>query len=330
MHLAFVIITDYLCIITKQREMHKKENITKALFVALLVASATPYITAPIALVIGFIFANTLGHPFPKLSGKATSLLLKGSVVGLGFGMDLHSAIEVGKDGLVLTAATISTVLILGYLIGGALKMPRKLSHLTASGTAICGGSAIAAVAPAVGATQSETTLSLGVIFLLNSVALLIFPPLGHLLGLTDHEFGIWCAMAIHDTSSVVGAASAYSEEALQIATTVKLARALWIIPVSILSAYLFRTKDSKISIPWFILYFVVAMVANSYIPHIEVVGTPVYSLSKELLVVTLFLIGSSLSVKSMREVGIKPLTLGIVLWIVVSILSLCAIHYLQ
>lgn len=310
--------------------MQKKENITRALFVALLVASATPYITAPIALVIGFVFANTLGHPFPKLSGKATSLLLKGSVVGLGFGMDLHSAIEVGKDGLVLTAATISTVLILGYLIGGALKMPRKLSHLTASGTAICGGSAIAAVAPAVGATQSETTLSLGVIFLLNSVALLIFPPLGHLLGLTDHEFGMWCAMAIHDTSSVVGAASAYSEEALQIATTVKLARALWIIPVSILSAYLFRTKDSKISIPWFILYFVVAMVANSYIPHIEVVGTPIYSLSKELLVVTLFLIGSSLSVKSMREVGIKPLALGVVLWVVVSILSLTAIHYLQ
>ncbi|MFI3269595.1 MAG: putative sulfate exporter family transporter [Rikenellaceae bacterium] len=310
--------------------MQKKENITRALFVALLVASATPYITAPIALVIGFVFANTLGHPFPKWSGKATSLLLKGSVVGLGFGMDLHSAIEVGKDGLVLTAATISTVLILGYLIGGALKMPRKLSHLTASGTAICGGSAIAAVAPAVGATQSETTLSLGVIFLLNSVALLIFPPLGHLLGLTDHEFGMWCAMAIHDTSSVVGAASAYSEEALQIATTVKLARALWIIPVSILSAYLFRTKDSKISIPWFILYFVVAMVANSYIPHIEVVGTPIYSLSKELLVVTLFLIGSSLSVKSMREVGIKPLALGVVLWVVVSILSLTAIHYLQ
>ncbi len=307
--------------------MHKKENIRKALFVALLVATATPYITAPVALVIGFVFANTLGHPFPKLSGKATSLLLKGSVVGLGFGMDVHSAIEVGKDGIVLTAATISTVLILGYLIGGALKMPRKLSHLTASGTAICGGSAIAAVAPAVGATQSETSLSLGVIFLLNSVALLIFPPLGHLLGLSDHEFGMWCAMAIHDTSSVVGAASAYSEEALQVATTVKLARALWIIPVSILSAYLFRTKDSKISLPWFILWFVVAMIANSYIPNIEVVGAPIYSLSKELLVVTLFLIGSSLSIKSMREVGIKPLALGVVLWVVVSVLSLCVIH---
>ncbi len=310
--------------------MHKKENITKALFIALLVASATPYITAPIALVIGFVFANTLGHPFPKLSGKATSLLLKGSVVGLGFGMDVHSAIEVGKDGILLTAATISTVLILGYLIGGALKMPRKLSHLTASGTAICGGSAIAAVAPAVGATQGETSLSLGVIFLLNSVALLIFPPLGHMLGLSDHEFGMWCAMAIHDTSSVVGAASAYSEEALQIATTVKLARALWIIPVSILSAYLFRTKDSKISIPWFILYFVLAMVANSYIPHIEIVGSAVYALSKEMLVVTLFLIGSSLSIKSMREVGVKPLVLGVSLWIVVSLLSLSFIHFLQ
>ncbi len=308
--------------------MQTKANITKALFLTLLVASATPYITAPIALVLGFIFANTLGHPFPKLSGKATSLLLKGSVVGLGFGMNVHSAIEVGKDGIMLTAATISTVLILGYFVGGALKMPRKLSHLTASGTAICGGSAIAAVAPAVGATQGETSLALGVIFLLNSVALLIFPPLGHLLGLTDHEFGMWCAMAIHDTSSVVGAASAYSEEALQIATTVKLARALWIIPVSILSAYLFRTKDSKISIPWFILYFVLAMVANSYIPNIEVIGAPIYSLSKELLVVTLFLIGSSLSLKSMREVGVKPLMLGVMLWIVVSILSLCAIHY--
>ncbi len=310
--------------------MHTKANITKALFIALLVASAIPFITAPIALVMGFIFANTLGHPFPKLSGKATSLLLKGSVIGLGFGMDVHSAIEVGKDGVVLTAMTISTVLILGYIIGGALRMPRKLSHLTASGTAICGGSAIAAVAPAVGATQGETSLSLGVIFLLNSVALLIFPPLGHLLGLTDHEFGMWCAMAIHDTSSVVGAASAYSEEALQVATTVKLARALWIIPVSILSAYLFRTKDSKISLPWFILWFIVAMVANSYIPHIEVVGAPIYSLSKELLVVTLFLIGSSLSIKSMREVGAKPLMLGVMLWIVVSVLSLMAIHYMQ
>ncbi|MFI3278786.1 MAG: putative sulfate exporter family transporter [Rikenellaceae bacterium] len=309
--------------------MQINPNIRGLLFIALLVVTATPFISAPIALVLGFIFTNTLGHPFSLLSGKATQLLLKGSVVGLGFGMNLHSAIAVGKDGVLLTAATISIVLILGYLIGGVLKMPRKLSHLTASGTAICGGSAIAAVSPAVGATQSETSISLGVIFLLNSVALLIFPPLGHLLSLTDMEFGMWCAMAIHDTSSVVGAASAYSEEALLIATTVKLARALWIIPVSLLSAILFRSVGRKISIPWFILYFVLAMIANSYIPHIEVIGAPIYAISKELLVVTLFLIGSSLSVRSMREVGAKPLLLGVILWIVVSIMSLLAIKYL-
>ncbi len=309
--------------------MQLNPTIQKVFFIILLALSATPLISAPIALVVGFVFANCFGHPFPKLSGRVTQLLLKGSVIGLGFGMNVHSAIEVGKDGVVLTAATISIVLILGYLIGGVLKMPRKLSHLTASGTAICGGSAIAAVAPAVGATESETSLSLGVIFLLNSIALLIFPPLGHLLGLTDHEFGMWCAMAIHDTSSVVGAASAYSEEALQIATTVKLARALWIIPVSLISAFLFRSSGRKISLPWFILWFVVAMVLNSYIPNIEVVGVPIYNISKQMLVVTLFLIGSSLSLKSMREVGVRPLILGVTLWVVVSILSLLAIHFL-
>lgn len=310
--------------------MQINTTIQKALFIVLLILAATPFISAPIALVMGFVFANTLGHPFPQLSGKMTQLLLKGSVIGLGFGMNIHSAIEVGKDGIMLTAMTISIVLSLGYVIGTLLNMPRKLSHLTASGTAICGGSAIAAVAPAVGATQSETSLSLGVIFLLNSIALIIFPPLGHMLGLTDHQFGMWCAMAIHDTSSVVGAASAFSEEALQIATTVKLARALWIIPVSLLSAYLFRVSGRKISIPYFIFLFIVAMALNSYIPGIELVGVPIYKLSKTMLVVTLFLIGSSLSLKSMREVGVRPLILGVTLWIVVSILSLCAIHYLQ
>ncbi|MFI3247936.1 MAG: putative sulfate exporter family transporter [Rikenellaceae bacterium] len=310
--------------------MQINTNIRRAIFIALVALSATPFITAPVALVMGFIFANTFGHPYPQLSGKMTQLLLKGSVIGLGFGMNIHSAIEVGKDGIMLTAMTITTVLVLGYLIGTLLKMPRKLSHLTASGTAICGGSAIAAVAPAVGANESETSISLGVIFLLNSIALIIFPPLGHILGLSDHEFGMWCAMAIHDTSSVVGAASAYSEEALQIATTVKLARALWIIPISLLSAYLFRVKGRKIAIPYFIFLFIVAMAVNSYVPGVEIIGAPIYRISKTMLVVTLFLIGSSLSLKSMREVGAKPLVLGVTLWIVVSILSLAAIHYLQ
>ncbi len=309
--------------------MKVNKGVISALFIVLLVLAATPYVTAPVALVVGFIFSNLFGHPFPQLSGKFTQFLLKGSVVGLGFGMNMHSAIEVGKDGLLLTAATITTVLTLGYFIGKYLGIPRKLSHLTASGTAICGGSAIAAVAPAVSATQGETTLALGVVFLLNSIALLIFPPLGHLLGLSDHEFGMWCAMAIHDTSSVVGAASAYSEEALMIATTVKLARALWIIPVSLLSAYLFRSKGKALSLPWFILWFVLAMCANSYLPFVGEYGDNIFAISKQMLVVTLFLIGSSLSLKSMREVGAKPLILGVTLWIVVSVLSLLAICYI-
>lgn len=306
--------------------MKINDTTVKVLFIIAIIATATPYICAPIALLMGFLFTNTLGHPYPKLSGKATQLLLKGSVVGLGFGMNIHTAIEVGKDGVLITAAMITIVLSLGYLLGRALNIPRKLSHLTASGTAICGGSAIAAVAPAVNATQSETSLALGVIFLLNSIALIIFPPLGHLLGLSDTQFGMWCAMAIHDTSSVVGAASAYSKEALMVATTVKLARALWIIPISILSALLFRVEGNKLSIPWFIFLFIGAMALNSYIPMVESVGVHIFSISKTLLVVTLFLIGASLSLKSLREVGIKPLLMGIILWIVVSTLSLSAI----
>ncbi len=304
-------------------------SLKKILFIVALGLSATSYMTAPIALVIGFIFTNTLGHPFPSLSGKATSILLKLSVVGLGFGMNVHSAIEVGRDGIVLTSTMILIILTLGYLLGRALGIPRRLAHLTASGTAICGGSAIAAVAPAVSADEKETSMALGVIFLLNSIALLIFPPLGHLIGLSNYDFGMWCAMAIHDTSSVVGAASAYSEESLQIATTVKLTRALWIIPISILSAYLFRSSGRKIAWPWFILFFVLTMICNSYIPGIEVVGAHLYSLSKTMLIVTLFLIGSSLSLKSMREVGLKPLILGVILWVIVSVLSLFAILYI-
>ncbi len=313
--------------------MRVNQNVVKGLFVLLIVATLTPYVSAPIALVAGFLFANIFGHPFPQLSGKMTQLLLKGSVVGLGFGMDIHSAIEVGQDGVFITATLITLVLTVGYLLGRMLSIPRRISHLTASGTAICGGSAIAAVAPAVGATQGETSMALGVIFLLNSIALLIFPPLGEFFDLTAQQFGMWCAMAIHDTSSVVGAASAHSAEALMVATTVKLARALWIIPISLLSAYLFRGKDGDnarhISIPWFIFLFIVAMVANSYLPGVDLVGGYIFSISKQLLVVTLFLIGASLSLKTLREVGVRPLIMGVILWIMVSILSLAAILYL-
>ncbi|MFR4026574.1 MAG: YeiH family protein [Alistipes indistinctus] len=277
----------------------------------------------------GFLFTFLLGHPFPKLSGKATGMLLKASVVGLGFGMNIHSALQVGREGLWLTIASISTVLVLGYVIGRWFHMRRKMSHLVASGTAICGGSAIAAVAPAVKANEKETSVSLGVVFLLNSVALLLFPLLGHWLGLTQHQFGLWSAIAIHDTSSVVGASSAYGSEALNVATTVKLARALWIIPVSLLSALLFRSSGKKVSIPWFIGFFIVAMLLNSYLPFVGMFNTQLITVSKAALVVTLFLIGSSLSVEKIRAVGFKPLLLGVLLWAVVSVGSLLAILYL-
>lgn len=229
-----------------QTRSARKTAVLKACFILCIALCATPYVSAPIALVGGFLFSLFWGHPFAKLNHKATGLLLKVSVVGLGFGMNVHSALQVGREGLELTVVSIALLLTLGYFVGRWLRMPRKSSHLVASGTAICGGSAIAAVAPAVDASEKEISVSLGVVFLLNSVALILFPAIGHLLGLTQHQFGMWSAIAIHDTSSVVGAASAYGSEALEVATTVKLARALWIIPVSLLSALLFRSKGRR------------------------------------------------------------------------------------
>lgn len=307
--------------------MNYKQIALKIAFVACLILCMTPWISAPIALVGGFLFSLLFGNPFATFTHKATSKLLKLSVIGLGFGMQAESAIKAGSEGLWLTIASITLTLSLGYLIGRkALRMPPRLSHLIASGTAICGGSAIAAVAPAVNASEDETTMSLGVVFLLNSLALIIFPILGNAFGLTQHQFGLWSAIAIHDTSSVVGAASAYGAEALDVATTVKLARALWIIPVSLLSAFIFKSKGKKIQIPWFIFLFIVAIILNSYIPFVGQYGHYVASVSKRALVATLFLIGLSLSVSSIKRVGVKPIILGVSLWLTISVLSLVAI----
>ena len=207
---------------TIERPVNSKKTVAvKAGFIIAIVLCATPYVSAPIALVGGFLFTLFFGHPFEKLNHKATNLLLKASVVGLGFGMNLDSALAAGRDGFWLTVCSITLVLTLGYFIGKRLGMPRRTSHLVASGTAICGGSAIAAVAPAVNASEKEMSVSLGVVFLLNAIALVVFPFIGHLLGLTQHQFGLWSAIAIHDTSSVVGAASAYGDEALMVATAV-------------------------------------------------------------------------------------------------------------
>jgi len=283
-------------------------------------------VTSPLALVGGFVFVYLFGHPFSELNSKAVKILLQVAVVGLGFGMNINETLRVGQDGLLLTIFTIVLTLSLGYLLGKRLGMDKKTSHLLSSGTAICGGSAIAAVAPVIDATEKDMSISLGVVFLLNSIALIVFPLLGHLLELSQYQFGVWSAIAIHDTSSVVGAAYTYGDEALKVATTVKLARALWIIPLCFVSLYLFKGKENKIKIPWFIFLFIVAILLNSYLPIPSVITGGITSISKSMLVLTLFLIGAGLSIDKIKSAGWRPMILGTSLWIAISIISLLII----
>ncbi len=312
----------------QQRSQSNKRalQLRQLAFVTMAILCATPYISAPVALIAGFLFTLIVGNPMPGFTSRATSWLLKASVVGIGFGMNVQEAMSVGRQGFWLTICSITIVLSVGYLLGRVLGLNRRMAHLISSGTAICGGSAIAAVAPAIEAKGEEISISLGVIFLLNSIALIIFPVMGHYFGLTQHQFGLWSAIAIHDTSSVVGAAATYGEEALKVATTVKLTRALWIIPISLLSVILFRSKSKKISIPWFIFLFVGAMLLNSFF-SIQPVATGLYRLSKSMLVVTLFLIGSGISVSALKTTGVKPIILGVSLWVIISIVSLLAVR---
>ena len=301
-------------------------NLVKVIFILVASSCFLPFITGPMALIGGFIFTHLIGHPFQHLNRKTVNWLLKIAVVGLGFGMNFQETLSAGKDGLLLTIGSIVIILVAGYFIGKLLKLEREPVHLISSGTAICGGSAIAAIAPIINASEKDISISLGVVFLLNSVALLIFPPIGHFLELTQHQFGLWSAIAIHDTSSVVGAALAYGPEALKVATTVKLARALWIIPLSILTLFLFKGKNSAIKIPWFIFLFILAILLNSYISLPEIMTTSITSISKSLLVLTLFLVGAGLSFEKIKAAGWKPMLLGISLWSIISILSLLAI----
>lgn len=301
------------------------------LFVIAIIVCTTPLSSPPIALLLGLFFAQFIGHPFVHLNNKTTGLLLKVSVVGLGFGMNVTAALEAGRSGFVLTVISILTTILLGILIGKLLGIEKKTTTLVASGTAICGGSAIAAIGPVVGANDKEMSVSMGTIFLLNSLALVIFPMIGHYFQLTEEQFGLWSAIAIHDTSSVVGAASTYGEKALHIATTVKLARALWVIPLTIIMAYFFKRpqdgeQKKKMKIPYFILLFVVAMLLNSYVPFIHAYGTTLFSVSKIGLSVTLFLIGAGLSMKEIKAVGWRPLVLGISLWAFISVLAFIAV----
>lgn len=301
----------------------------KAVFIILILFCLTPYGSPPVALALGLFLAF---NPFPQLQGKPTTYLLQASVVLLGFGMDLGAVYRAGKEGILFTIATIFGTLILGYLAGRILNVNFKTSTLISSGTAICGGSAIAAVAPAIEAQSEQISVSLSTVFLLNSVALFIFPLIGHALNLTQNQFGIWSAIAIHDTSSVVGASGTYGAEALAVATTVKLARALWIAPVALLFAYIYRKKDgspkAKLAIPWFILLFLGATAIRTYVPDwVEPsVFDAIVNLARAGMTVTLFLIGASLSRQTLKAVGIRPLVQGLFLWVVISIAGLVAV----
>lgn len=303
----------------------------KSFFILLVLFSLSPWGSPPIALALGLVLAFTVGSPFPELNGKPTKYLLQASVVFLGFGMNLAAVVKAGKDGVLFTIVTIFGTLILGYLVGRALAVDRKTSTLISSGTAICGGSAIAAVAPAIQAESDQISVSLGTVFVLNSIALFTFPLIGHALDLSQRQFGVWAAIAIHDTSSVVGAAGAYGAEALAIATTVKLARALWIAPVALMFAYIYRDKNStartKIAIPWFIFLFLAATVVRTYTPSTipPSIFDAIVNLAKVGMTVTLFLIGASLSREMLRKVGVRPLVQGILLWLVISVVSLWA-----
>lgn len=304
------------------------KTIRKILFFILLLICMTSYISAPIALLLGLIIANISGHPFLHLNHKATSVLLQISVVGLGFGMNLNSALAVGKEGFLFTVASIASTLIIGTFLGKWLHIEKKTSHLISCGTAICGGSAIAAVSPVLQSDEKQTSVALGVIFILNSVALFLFPAVGHALDLSQKEFGLWCAIAIHDTSSVVGAASKYGGEALQIATTIKLARALWIIPVALGTAFFFKSKSSTLKIPYFIALFIVAMAINTYVPQMALINLSLVAIAKTGLTVTLYLIGAGLNRNILKSVGFKPMIQGLLLWIFIAAAALCSILY--
>ena len=296
------------------------------------VPNVDSYVSPPIALFLGLLFALFFGQAYPKFNKKVSKKLLQYSVVGLGFGMNLQASLQSGKDGMAFTIVSVVGTMLIGWLVGRKLlKVERDTSYLISSGTAICGGSAIAAVGPVLKAKDTEMSVALGTVFILNAMALFVFPVIGHALDMTQQQFGMWAAIAIHDTSSVVGAGAAYGEEALQVATTIKLTRALWIIPLALATSFIYKSKGQKISIPWFILFFVLAMIFNTYVLSATEVGTTIghyiNDFARKSLTITLFFIGASLSRDVLKSVGIKPLIQGVLLWIIISLSTLAYIY---
>ena len=275
------------------------------------------WVTPPVALFLGLIFALTCGQAHPKFNKKTSKYLLQYSVVGLGFGMNLHSALASGKEGMEFTVISVIGTLVIGWFIGRKLfKIDRNTAYLISSGTAICGGSAIAAVGPVLKAKDSEMSVALGTIFILNAIALFIFPAIGHALNMDQQQFGTW-------------AGAAYGEEALKVATTIKLTRALWIIPMAFATSFIFKSKGQKISIPWFIFFFVLALVVNTYLlDGVPQLGEAINGIARKTLTITMFFIGASLSIDVLKAVGIKPLVQGILLWVIISLSTLAYIYF--
>lgn len=305
--------------------------LSQVLFFVLAAFSLTPWASPAVSLLLGLVFALTLGQPYPKEAKKVSKYTLQAAVVGLGFGLDFMTVLRVGAQGFLLTLITISATLAIGLAIGKFLKVDRKARTLISVGTAICGGSAIAAVGPVIHASDEEMSVSLGTVFILNAIALFLFPPIGHALGMSESSFGLWSALAIHDTSSVVGAAASYGKHALEVGTTVKLTRALWIIPVALFFAYLEQrhqkndpnVKKAKLQIPWFIGLFVAASLIRSALPDQTAIYGTLIGIAKALLSLTLFLIGSGLSRSALKRVGVRPLVTGVALWIIVGMTTL-------
>jgi uncharacterized integral membrane protein (TIGR00698 family) len=299
---------------------------SRVVFLVCLLISASGYASPPVALAAGLAFGLLFPHPYSEAARKISKWLLQTSVVGLGFGMNLHEVVQAGRSGFIYTMLGISFAMLAGMGLGILLGVRRTPAFLISTGTAICGGSAIAAVGPITHASDEEMAVSLGTVFVLNSVALLIFPAIGAAFGLTQSQFGLWAALAIHDTSSVVGAAAKYGAEALAVATTVKLARALWIVPLALATA-IARHAKAKIPWPWFIALFCLAAVCNTYLPGGAHAYVILVKLAKIGLTATLFLIGSGISVATVKTVGHRPLLLGILLWLLVSVGSLWLIR---
>jgi len=302
-------------------------RVNKIIFLGGVILAATGLVSPAIALLGGLIYGLTLAHPFQAQSRDLTKFLLQGSVVALGFGMNLHEVLHAGRSGFVYTAVSITAALLLGLGLGYVIRVSEKPSFLISAGTAICGGSAIAAVGPIIDASEEEMAVSLGAVFILNSVALFLFPPVGFALHMSEGQFGLWSALAIHDTSSVVGATAKYGAIALAIGTTIKLARALWIVPLSVGTAVAFKSK-ARIQWPWFILLFCVAALLNTLLPKFDAVFGALNHMGKLGLTVTLFLIGASLNRETLRKVGIRPLLQGLTLWLIVGVSTLALILF--